>query len=348
MGCYHPLLAKVISRDPVTKKSNMVIVGSFDDFKDRITDQEFANHMKLPCGHCVGCRLDKSREWADRMIMELQHTKKAIFLTLTYSNEGLDEDNKERLKRMADDGRIWVEDNFYVPELSLRKRDMQLFMKRLRWNYAPTELRFYGSGEYGENTCRPHMHFIIFGLSLTDIPDLEFKFCNKFGDPIYASKKFENEIWQHGMVRIANVSWKTCAYVARYVMKKQYGDERNFYYELFDVEQPFSLMSRRPGIGAYYYHDLDKSFDPMKVQEIVMDNGVPIKISIPKFFYKDLVKYDRDTYNKIMEQRKIFALDREFLKLQKTDLSMIELIEREENEKAGVANLLKRPVDELL
>ena len=83
--------------------------------------------IMIPCGGCVECRLAKSREWADRMMLELDHSKTAIFATLTYSPEHIPlsmfDDNDE-------------------PIYTLDKRDVQLFMKRLRKRFEPREIRF--------------------------------------------------------------------------------------------------------------------------------------------------------------------------------------------------------------
>ena len=53
--------------------------------------------------------------------------------------------------------------------MSLRKRDFQLFMKRLRKKYSDDRIRFYACGEYGSETFRPHYHAILFGLHLDDL-----------------------------------------------------------------------------------------------------------------------------------------------------------------------------------
>lgn len=347
MSCYHPLLGYKVGVHP-SGKPKYQIVPNYNGVADPEIAKKFDGYsIVVPCGHCIGCRLDKSREWADRMMLELQHTGKAIFLTLTYSNEGLDPENQEKLYNMSDDGCVWFGD-FAVPELSLRKRDWQLFMKRLRKYFEPKELRFYASGEYGEATHRPHMHAIIFGLDLEDIKDKVYKFSNEFGDPIFSSRILEETIWKKGMVRIANVSWKTCAYVARYVMKKQYGPERKNAYDSLHVEQPFGLMSRRPGLAGYYYSDDGRVFDPDKVNEVVVDHGEPIKIPIPKYFIRKLEESDPEKYTELKKQRRIYAIDRELLNLSKTDLSLIEMYERDENLKAGDLKKLIRPVDKLL
>lgn len=41
----------------------------------------------IPCGQCVGCRLDYSRRWATRLMLELECHTSAFFLTLTYDDD---------------------------------------------------------------------------------------------------------------------------------------------------------------------------------------------------------------------------------------------------------------------
>ena len=96
--------------------------------------------IAIPCGGCHECRLSKSREWADRMMLELDHSKTAIFATLTYSPDFVP-------ISMLDDNDECI--------FTLDKRDVQLFLKRLRKRFEPREIRYFLSGEYGDTTQRP-------------------------------------------------------------------------------------------------------------------------------------------------------------------------------------------------
>jgi len=106
-------------------------------------------HLVVPCGKCLICRINASREWGYRILHELEG-KPAVFATFTYAEEMLPQD------------------------FSVSKREMQLFFKRLRKmvNIAGA-LRYFCSGEYGEKYGRPHYHAIIFGMSAADKPILE-------------------------------------------------------------------------------------------------------------------------------------------------------------------------------
>lgn len=108
-----------------------------------LQDPKSAAIYTVPCGRCISCRVNKTEEWARRMIHELRSNDGVgIFLTLTYAPE-------------------------YLPVKGLCKRDLQLFFKKLRKKIYPQKIRYYACGEYGEDYGRPHYHAIIFGLSLS-------------------------------------------------------------------------------------------------------------------------------------------------------------------------------------
>lgn len=141
VSCYKPLLA--VPTDDITKsgKRKYVPVCSYERFKDSDPAVMFPGSIKIPCGQCAGCRMQKTREWADRMILELDHSKKAVFLTLTYNDDHLP------VKCQVTTGQM---------EMTLQKRDLTLFFKRLRKFFKGKELRYYAVGEYGSHTLRPH------------------------------------------------------------------------------------------------------------------------------------------------------------------------------------------------
>ena len=148
MPCYHPLLGYPAGVSRETGKMQYHIVPASDP---RVTDPYWKDQLiQIPCGKCIGCRLEYSRQWANRCMLELQYHDSAYFVTLTY--------NEEHVPRTGLHG-----------EMSLRKRDFQLFMKRLRKKYSDDRIRFYAAGEYGTTTQRPHYHAILFGLHLDDL-----------------------------------------------------------------------------------------------------------------------------------------------------------------------------------
>lgn len=180
----------------------------------------------VPCGKCPSCLSDRARDWSNRCLVELQSSKCAIFVTLTYNDFHLP---------IGDSGP------------SLRVEDCQKFMKRLRKYFSDKRIRFLLSGEYGSKTQRPHYHAILFGLQLSDFPDLRFVKYNRLGQPLFTSPRFA-QIWSYGIVSIGSVTKQSCDYVCRYVLKKQRDiDSDAIFYS--GRKLPFIISSRRPGIG---------------------------------------------------------------------------------------------------
>lgn len=184
------------------------------------------NPLQLPCGQCIGCRLERSRQWAVRCMHEYRMCFNAgfdsSFVTLTYDE-----------KHLPDDG-------------GLRKRDLQLFMKRLR-KQTGEGVRFYACGEYGGQFGRPHYHVLLFNRGFDD-KKLYSK--AKRGEDLYDSASLR-ELWPMGRNVIGSVSFDSCAYVARYCVDKVTGDKADDWYQGRQPE--FTCMSRRPGIGSSYY-----------------------------------------------------------------------------------------------
>ena len=276
MACFHPNY--VVVRDGCAQ-----FRGSADYLKsgDLFYDNAANFHTLVPCGHCMGCRLDRARVWADRMLLELQDNDyKAIFVTLTYNNDSL-----PRVQRHAgyyrlpndfeytgiDENELWCLDAAGYPSApaTLNVRDTQLFFKRLRKAFSDRKLRYFLAGEYGPKTQRPHYHAIIYGLTISDFTDCRILKFNGLGQPIYKSKSFE-DIWQLGFCSIAPVNWNTCAYVSRYTTKKIYkSDDASAYSD--GRLPPFCTMSRRPGIGLARADELLSNGDKAFVRD---ENGV--------------------------------------------------------------------------
>lgn len=209
MGCDHPLTA-YRSKDvnPATGKRKLV-------FDKRLSHSGVP--IKLPCGRCMGCRLEHSRQWAIRCMHEKQLHGLNTFLTITYDDKHLPKDG------------------------SLVREAPQLFLKRLRDAVSPTRFRFYGCGEYGERSNRPHYHFILFGI---DFLDKKFYGYAKNGEKLYTSD-LARKYWTYGNNVIGDVTFKSCAYVSRYIAGKIKGDLADDHYQGRLPE--FSMMSRGDG-----------------------------------------------------------------------------------------------------
>lgn len=278
-ACYHPLTAivvegqKTVNGKRVLKIVNPLFVPLWNDsHKEPFPEEKI---VKLPCGQCSGCRIQYSREWANRCMLELQYHDSAFFVTLTYDD-------------------IHVPRSYYAdPEtgeamtsLTLCKRDFQLFMKRLRRKFGDDHIRFFMAGEYGSNTFRPHYHAIIFGLHLDDLSLYKkspqgFSYYNS---PSLQACWSDPETGQAlGFAVVAEVTWETCAYTARYVMKKLTGKESEFY-KTFNITPEFTLMSRKPGIARQYYDEHPDIYKKEFINVSTEKGG--LKFKPPRYFDK--------------------------------------------------------------
>lgn len=281
MACFHP--NHIVSR---------IVDGKYIDVRFRggagflrSEDLYYKNpaefHTLIPCGHCMGCRLDRARVWADRMLLELaDNNYNAIFVTLTYDNEHVPYTQPlkpglyyvpEAGVQYFDSEELWVPESYgaFKGSQTLCVRDVQLFFKRLRKAFKGKRIRYFLSGEYGPKTNRPHYHAIIFGLSLSDFEDSRILKYNDLGQPLYKSKRFAS-IWGNGHCSLSSVNWNTCSYVARYTMKKLYKSDDPEAYSDGRVP-PFCTMSRKPGIGLSRAAELLAKSDKTFVRD---ENGV--------------------------------------------------------------------------
>lgn len=336
MACYTPLRAWPIGINP-TGKTDYKITGRNVDHLEKINGKWMPNvdkytyygnvlrdYIEIPCGKCIGCRLDYSRTWANRMMLELKDHESAYFVTLTYDNDNVpvtyyaDPDTGEALE-----------------SLTLVKRDVQLFFKRLRKALGDTKIRYYLCGEYGSQTLRPHYHAIIYGLTLSDLIVVRKM---EYGQ-LYTSE-FLTNIWQKGMVGVTEVTWETCAYVARYVTKKLNGNLSEFY-KLHNLQPEFALMSRKPGIARKYYDENKDEF--YNYDEIYLKTAKKgIKFKPPRYFDCLYAIDNPEHYDKIKVRRTNLAKSLRILKLSNTDLNYYDLLSVEENKKLRQVQSLPR------
>lgn len=239
--------------------------------------------MEVPCGQCIGCRLERSRQWAVRLMHEKQLHTYAWFLTLSYADENLPEG------------------------MSLCKRDVQLFLKRLR--KAKGRCRYLYCGEYGDTTGRPHYHMILYGL---DFPDRKVIKRSEKGHDLFESDQLK-KLWGLGHVWLGAVTFESAAYVARYVTKKVTGDKSEEHYrwinpntgEVFQREPEFINMSTRPGIAKEWHERFSSDTYPA---DTVIVRGKETKP--PRYYDRQLEKSDAATHRKIKSARVRAAITR--------------------------------------
>lgn len=234
--------------------------------------------ITYPCGRCIGCKLDRSKDWALRCVHEASLHEENCFITLTYRTEDLPKN------------------------LSVSKETFRKFVKKLRKYLHPKRIRFYGCGEYGKKHLRPHYHLLIFGHDFEDKEVLHVadpKKRNRFStvkDPyIYYTSETLAKLWKKGFHSIGEVNNESAGYVARYCTKKVIGVPG--YYD--GVEPEFALMSRRPGIGAKW---IEKYMSDCYPKDFVTHNRK--KFKPPRFYDDRLLKRDYKMWEGVKEKRK--------------------------------------------
>ena len=288
MPCFHPLDAR---RSP----------GGSIAFKAMTP---FDTLLKLPCGRCIGCKLERSRQWALRLMHEAQLHNKTSFVTLTYRDECLPSPRREfakphRAAGVAPGSRTHAVDSSRTRETrthenqelasSLSRIDLQLFTKRLHMatlRRFGKGVRYFACGEYGERTNRPHYHIAVYG---EDFSDDRRKWKRSNGHQLWRSSRL-HELWPHGDADIGELTFESAAYIARYITKKITGEKAMEHYRRTDtagndywLEPEFSVMSRRPGIGKEWFEQYNTSVYP---HDRVIARGHPSK---PPRYYDQLL-----------------------------------------------------------
>lgn len=254
----------------------------------------FGIPIELPCGRCIGCLLERSKSWALRCVHEAQmHDGNNCFVTLTYNDSHLPENG------------------------SLVKSHFPKFIRALRQKIKPKKVRYYMCGEYGR-TCpkhqiencsscgsiqRPHYHAILFGYQFPDT----YLWTVRRGNRIYRSAKLEG-IWKYGNSEIGSVTYESAAYVARYILKKYFGDDQKLQYAVIDRETgeilgekvpEFTQMSLRPGIGETWYKKYKMDLFP---HDYAIGPG-GVQMPTPKYYRRLLAREDPALFASLREKR---------------------------------------------
>lgn len=258
MRCYYPLTAyRAIKSENGKRGVSFKLRQGYHDLP-----------VKVPCGQCVGCRLERSRQWALRCMHEASLYEDNIFLTLTY------------------------DDTHIPPDGGLNKRHWQDFIRAVRKRYMPQRLkeleegkrddariRYFHAGEYGDYTGRPHYHGCLFNFRFPD----QRHFTTRKGFPVYVSEELR-ELWGKGLSEIGSVTFESAAYIARYILKKVTGNElaKALRYGTFDattgeigqVQSEYATMSRRPGIGYNWLEQYG--------EDVYKDDSVVVRRALQK------------------------------------------------------------------
>ncbi|UPW40996.1 replication initiator protein [Sigmofec virus UA08Rod_5838] len=180
---------------------------------------------EFDCGACPECMRKRSNIWALRSVYEARSHAFNCMITLTYDNFIRDPKTGKILGETPVDR-----------DLRVNKRDVQLFIKRLRaWHSTISceKIKYLACAEYGSTTHRAHYHIILFGVHF---PDLHFYKKSKRGNSIYMSNILTN-LWKHGICTVdcINVHSAVARYCTKYCAKSR-------------SENTFMLASQRIGL----------------------------------------------------------------------------------------------------
>lgn len=337
MPCYHPMI-RVEDRSKWEiaadgHKYHPARILKHDEKPDDIEAlKEYSGHRYkntiIPCGKCIGCRLEYSREWANRGMLEAKQYDNNWFVTLTYDDEHL----PQPTEIVDKDGFTWVDDGSWeggtlVPE------HMDKFINHIRKIYEReqnhTGIRFMGCGEYGSEGGRPHYHIILFNMPEVKNDLYHPRIINQ--DVYYQSHIIER-CWDKGISNICPATWNTIAYTARYITKKINGEWSEQLYASNGKRKEFMRMSTHPGIGKGYY-DENKD-DIYKNDKIMIKNKSGITYCKPPAYFDKLYeKENQKDWKRIQEQRKKDGKNKNLLKAERTSLFLRDQLEVEERTK---------------
>lgn len=308
------------------------------DYLPEYSDGIVTSWIPIPCGNCLGCRMDYARDWSARLMHELlmHDPKECWFLTLTYDDAALMEtfsdSSIDRLRIGADS----FGEAVFWPNLDAR--DMQLFWKRVRKDFPDRKIVYFQAGEYGEKRQRCHFHVIVFDLPL-DPKELHENGVSDLGHVTYRSDYLERK-WQHGNVIVGKVTTESCAYVARYTLKKAKEMWENDY---SNRVRPFVRMSRNPGIGKTYLDAHPEVFEVSRFP-IPTQKDKPFMCAHPRYYLKYLKEADPDRYAEIKFDRAVAGIS-SYENALKNDLPYLDQLRNKELDLLRKSAKMKRKVD---
>lgn len=154
--------------------------------KPEIPKYERLKGIEYKCGYCIDCRRERANSWRIRLREEIKDYKKSIFVTLTFTEEALDE-----LEQVAETNECKK-----VATIAMRR-----FLERVR-KATGKSLKHWFITELGQNgTERLHMHGII------------------FTDKTITEKELA-KWWAYGRIDIGReCSERTINYITKYITK---------------------------------------------------------------------------------------------------------------------------------
>lgn len=220
-------------------------------------------HQFVSCGKCPSCQSHRADQLKMRLMLEARAWKYVIFFTLTYNDkylpyidvpgtlnaeflgEEFDDELKESLEECAPLVNVF---NGNVPCPS--KRDIQLFIKKIRKNVADHEkvaenrfLRYFVASEYGPTGLRPHYHGLLFTNS-----EFMAKMFYQIIDKAWSYKDPHKGTYESfGFIRAEFSRGNSAAYCAAYCTVNAHLP-RLLRHKIF---RPFQLYSKCPPLGSH-------------------------------------------------------------------------------------------------
>lgn len=194
--------------------------------------------LPVGCGQCIPCRVQRRRLWAHRQLLEATQHEASIFVTLTY-----------------DPAKVPINSEGAAV---LDRPGFTLFLKRLRDRVGYGQFRYFGCGEYGPQTWRPHYHVNLFGLGV------EYQ-------------KVIDDCWGLGFISVFPFEEARARYCAEYVLKKMTKKDD---WRLDGRTPEFMACSRNPGIGAPALEQLAKQLFVGTGWDILKERDVPRNLKI--------------------------------------------------------------------
>jgi hypothetical protein len=163
------------------------------------------------CGGCYNCRINQRRVWTGRILLESLFYPETSFVTLTY-----------------EDSHLPIEDGVEV----LSRKDYERFIRQFKRSPWGPRLRYYGVAEYGDESARPHYHFILFGVGLGWLEELKRAWSvRRKREDVSEKAVKEGRMFKDAKGKLREmIGYVTCepltperaAYAARYVVKKMH------------------------------------------------------------------------------------------------------------------------------
>lgn len=247
-------------------------------YTERDRDPQFA-WFKRPCGKCLACRLQQSRDKAARCVLESAQHDRTCFVTLTYDDDHLESPKldpthfQKFIKDLRTDLFTGLLDRVF-PNLGQKQQRAlwrALSKERRKELYATIRISVFAVGEYGTKNKRPHFHALLFNWRPSDgVP----KYKNDMGDQIYESEDLTRR-WGRGMCDFGEVTFKSAAYVARYAAKS--------FTHGADFNKDFKPWSRSSSANAIGKSWIEKHWpEVFTLGHVVLPDGTII--GIPRYF----------------------------------------------------------------